>query len=1834
MKKIFTLSLMLLFVYNLQAVVLVTLNESSLTNRETAVIEMFNGYGIIANIKGKEASFDELKNFNVIVATEDGAITKETVDQLIENGNHVYLLFNAGIPLGGNWVSHGSITGYRTINIERNEIFFDGYASNLNFNIQSGATAYAIGSEYPIGWTAVARNNVGSSNKTVLYREHTSGGKGLIFTYNPSAFSPVGKNVADLIYQWFEGAPAFPGKTVPDGNVAFVITNYDDGDNPDLTDSERAHYIRLLDQGYEVSFIRFSRLSHSDLSSAALITAVEYPSMNSQLLNGMLSEGHKVLLMYSSGGPFSTSWNYGATHTAYRHLIIEQNSVFFNGFASNLSSLVQSTRSGYSMSADYPIGWNSIGRNSINSTHKTVLYREHASSGGKALMFTYDPAGLSGVGTNFTDLVDEWLQDRPVFAGKTVPDGNVAFVITNYDDGDNPDLTDSERAHYIRLLDQGYEVSFIRFSRLSHSDLSSAALITAVEYPSMNSQLLNGMLSEGHKVLLMYSSGGPFSTSWNYGATHTAYRHLIIEQNSVFFNGYASNLSSLVQSTRSGYSMSADYPIGWNSIGRNSINSTHKTVLYREHASSGGKALMFTYDPAGLSGVGKNFTDLVDEWLQDRSVFAGKTVPDGNVAFVITNYDDGDNPDLTDSERAHYIRLLDQGYEVSFIRFSRLSHSDLSSAALITAVEYPSMNSQLLNGMLSEGHKVLLMYSSGGPFSTSWNYGATHTAYWHLIIEQNSVFFNGFASNLSSLVQSTRSGYSMSADYPIGWNSIGRNSINSTHKTVLYREHASSGGKALMFTYDPAGLSGVGTNFTDLVDEWLQDRPVFAGKTVPDGNVAFVITNYDDGDNPDLTDSERAHYIRLLDQGYEVSFIRFSRLSHSDLSSAALITAVEYPSMNSQLLNGMLSEGHKVLLMYSSGGPFSTSWNYGATHTAYRHLIIEQNSVFFNGYASNLSSLVQSTRSGYSMSADYPIGWNSIGRNSINSTHKTVLYREHASSGGKALMFTYDPAGLSGVGKNFTDLVDEWLQDRPVFAGKTVPDGNVAFVITNYDDEQINPELTSLENSYYNYLVSQGYEISFLRFSTAFNSDLSKAKFVTGIEYPSLSSVLIDNSLNDGVNILAAYKSGAVIGGEWNSLNNAASRNLIVENNSCFLSDYMIDELVAVQDGGEGIFLQSGYPSRWKVLGRNSQNVNNKTTLTKNSPSARAVVFSYNTALLTQPGVALLNNIIDFFGEPIESMSNSAIIHDAYSYAGELITINIEVVNEYEFSGFAFEVTMPEGFSYVEESGQLYRKSDHVFSVQLKDENTLLLVSNSPSDLSFEGNNGILFSIQLITPNESGDYNLIFDDALIYYGEDEIRIVELQHGLMSLVESVQDINILRGGPEHTSPMAIPVQIAGFNAAPYRTDLDQWTGNWQAPQAIYDQGEYVNHPLYWSHIEGNIHSGSTWLNNDPGESYGILIVDLKEVQKIYNISVFQMNSDGRITHIALASHSETGEETPDAFNEGWQIFLPVSAVSEGDERTDYVTKPSLFSVDHSTRYIKIMAWNDGSLGDINYIELKGIKMYGEGTLPVVLTEEIRSITSTDALVVGNVIYEGTSSVTQRGLLWSNLPEPDLDNHTGHTNDGSGLGEFLGDIRNIYPETTYYVRAYAMNENGISYGSVASFTTPAVGVLYRLYLESSPSDLEVSLTGEGFYQEGDRIQIKAGEIEGYEFLFWDGDENDLAHVENPDEMETFVNIPDRGLTIIATYQTALDFREPKQEELRVFPNPFSDKIYIKTATGIDYIRIYNAVGSIMVDKRIDNQEFMITLDAGDFPAGIYILNLVDLQGGARTYKIVKQ
>lgn len=126
---------------------------------------------------------------------------------------------------------------------------------------------------------------------------------------------------------------------------------------------------------------------------------------------------------------------------------------------------------------------------------------------------------------------------------------------------------------------------------------------------------------------------------------------------------------------------------------------------------------------------------------------------------------------------------------------------------------------------------------------------------------------------------------------------------------------------------------------------------------------------------------------------------------------------------------------------------------------------------------------------------------------------------------------------------------------------------------------------------------------------------------------------------------------------------------------------------------------------------------------------------------------------------------------------------------------------------------------------------------------------------------------------------------------------------------------------------------------------------------------------------------------------------------------------------------------------------------------TTYYLRAYAVNSAGVGygdEVTFTTLATL------VTPTVSTDSVTSIVYKTAKIYATVSDWGGSEVTERGVCWSTSENPTIADE--YTANGSGLGSFSTTIGGLSLSTTYYVRAYAINSTGISYGSQLSFTTP--------------------------------------------------------------------------------------------------------------------------------------------------------------------------
>ena len=129
---------------------------------------------------------------------------------------------------------------------------------------------------------------------------------------------------------------------------------------------------------------------------------------------------------------------------------------------------------------------------------------------------------------------------------------------------------------------------------------------------------------------------------------------------------------------------------------------------------------------------------------------------------------------------------------------------------------------------------------------------------------------------------------------------------------------------------------------------------------------------------------------------------------------------------------------------------------------------------------------------------------------------------------------------------------------------------------------------------------------------------------------------------------------------------------------------------------------------------------------------------------------------------------------------------------------------------------------------------------------------------------------------------------------------------------------------------------------------------------------------------------------------------------------------------------------------------------------TTYYVRAYATNSAGTSygsQISFTTLNNI------VAPTVSTTSQSQVTNKSFVVSGNVTDWGGANVTERGIIYSKTNNnPSLDTDT-KVSTGNGLGTFSSYVFGVDASTLYYVRTFATNSAGTSYGAVATVNTKA-------------------------------------------------------------------------------------------------------------------------------------------------------------------------
>ncbi|MBR5862018.1 MAG: SUMF1/EgtB/PvdO family nonheme iron enzyme, partial [Bacteroidales bacterium] len=127
---------------------------------------------------------------------------------------------------------------------------------------------------------------------------------------------------------------------------------------------------------------------------------------------------------------------------------------------------------------------------------------------------------------------------------------------------------------------------------------------------------------------------------------------------------------------------------------------------------------------------------------------------------------------------------------------------------------------------------------------------------------------------------------------------------------------------------------------------------------------------------------------------------------------------------------------------------------------------------------------------------------------------------------------------------------------------------------------------------------------------------------------------------------------------------------------------------------------------------------------------------------------------------------------------------------------------------------------------------------------------------------------------------------------------------------------------------------------------------------------------------------------------------------------------------------------------------------------------------------------------EISAPVVATGEVTDVTENSAATSFTITSDGGAAITACGIVWDEEANPTEDLPTKVTFDGTETS-YTAQLTDLDPSTTYYYRAYAINEAGTAYGEEYSFTT---GTATTMTVDVNGITIELALVEGGTFTMG--------------------------------------------------------------------------------------------------------------------------------------------
>ena len=163
----------------------------------------------------------------------------------------------------------------------------------------------------------------------------------------------------------------------------------------------------------------------------------------------------------------------------------------------------------------------------------------------------------------------------------------------------------------------------------------------------------------------------------------------------------------------------------------------------------------------------------------------------------------------------------------------------------------------------------------------------------------------------------------------------------------------------------------------------------------------------------------------------------------------------------------------------------------------------------------------------------------------------------------------------------------------------------------------------------------------------------------------------------------------------------------------------------------------------------------------------------------------------------------------------------------------------------------------------------------------------------------------------------------------------------------------------------------------------------------------------------------------------------------------------------------QIQTATKLPNNGSSALNFNLSPAVVLTGSEKFYLRFYPYIASSTTNKQF-GLRNIKISGtmEGAVAnpaTVSTAAISKISTVTATCGGTISSNGGGAITESGVVWSTTPNPTTAD--SKTTENATSGSYISNLSGLIAGTTYYVRAYATNSAGTSYGNQESFTTLA-------------------------------------------------------------------------------------------------------------------------------------------------------------------------